>query len=125
MKSEKDVSITEDRWEPWMGPVLLLLLTLLMFGDVLFDTDRVLSRIGNDLSTLFAAWREFGFGQLRSGNLPLWNPYIFAGMPYLGDFLSAMLYPPNLLHLILPLAVAINARPWLLNLRPSILKAKP
>ena len=92
----------------WMGPAFLLLLTLAMFGDVLLKSGTVLSSSGTDLSKQFIAWREFGFHELGSGNLALWNPYLFSGTPYLGGFQAAMFYPPNMLHLILPSAVAVN-----------------
>ncbi|MCJ7663011.1 MAG: YfhO family protein [Desulfobacterales bacterium] len=104
----KKVQTTVAQWGPWLGPVLLLLLTFVMFGDVLLDSSIVLSRSGADLFREFIALREFGFRQLRIGNLPLWNPYLFSGMPYLGNFQSAILYPPNLLHLVLPVASALN-----------------
>lgn len=32
---------------------------------------------------------------LRSGEMPLWNPYIFSGTPYLADPQSGVLYLPN------------------------------
>jgi len=35
--------------------------------------------------------------ELRSGRLPLWNPYQLAGQPYLALHVPAVLYPPNLL----------------------------
>ena len=89
---------------------LLVVISFLMFGDVLFSSgETVLSREGADLSRQFVYWREFGFRQLAQGNLPLWNPHLFSGAPFLGSFQSALLYPPNLLYLILPLGRAINA----------------
>ncbi len=54
------------------------------------------------------AWRQFGFDQLRYGHLTLWNPYYLCGTPFLGNFESGLLYPPNCLFLILPLGLAIN-----------------
>ena len=63
---------------------------------------------GTDLSAQFVYWYEFGFGQLAKGNLALWNPHIFSGMPFFGGFQSALLYPPNWLYLVLPIAKAIN-----------------
>lgn len=33
--------------------------------------------------------------QLLDGHLPLWNPYIFAGMPLLGDWQAGWLFPLN------------------------------
>lgn len=83
-------------------------LSLLMFLDILFNSNRILSQQGTDISGQFLAWREFGFEQLRSGNLALWNPYVFSGIPYVGGFQSSMFYPLNWIFLIMPVAIAIN-----------------
>ena len=91
------------------GGAALLALTLILFWDVLFlSPQMVLSQLGTDLSSQFVHWRYFGFSQLKQGILPLWNPHIFSGTPYVGGFQSAMFYPFNLLYLILPLVAAIN-----------------
>lgn len=87
----------------------LFILTIAMFGDVLFTSkDIVLSNQTCDIHNQFIYWRDFGFGELRNGNIALWNPYIFCGIPYLGGSQSALLYPLNLLYLFLPLSKAIN-----------------
>lgn len=39
---------------------------------------------------------------LKSGEIPLWNPYQMCGAPFLADYQSAVLYPPNWLFAILP-----------------------
>lgn len=38
----------------------------------------------------------------RSGEVPLWNPYIYSGTPLLASPPTQVCYPPNLLHVILP-----------------------
>lgn len=89
--------------------LILLGLTLLMFVDVIFSPRAILlSQKGTDVSAQFVYWYEFGFGQLAQGNLALWNPHIFSGMPFFGGFQSALLYPPNWLYLLLPLDRALN-----------------
>ncbi len=89
--------------------IILFCLTLAMFADVLFTSKEiVLSKDGTDIYSQFIYWRSFGFDELRKGNLALWNPYIFSGMPFLGGFQSALLYPLNFLYLILPIIKAIN-----------------
>src|SRR5437773_4503274 len=88
---------------------LLLALTLAMFADLLFvPGTRVAGYQITDLYLQFLSWRDFGFRELARGNLALWNPYIFGGAPYFGALQAALLYPPNWLFLILPLAVAVN-----------------
>ncbi len=86
---------------------LLLAVVLAMFGDVLV-TDRILSKDSEDLSDIFLHWHQFGFRELASGNLPLWNPHIYSGAPYFGSFQPGLLYPPNWLGLVLAPAAAIN-----------------
>jgi hypothetical protein len=79
-----------------------------MFADVLFDPGVVLSETGQDIFLQFIPWRTFGFTELARGHLPLWNPHLFSGAPFLGGFQSALLYPLNLVHLLLPVSSAIN-----------------
>jgi hypothetical protein len=99
-----------EQWRHAPACAVLLAATLLMFGDVLFaGHGRILSAEGQDLSSIFFYWDQFGFGELARGNLVLWNPYSFAGAPFLGGFQPGLLYPPNWLHLVLPTALAINA----------------
>jgi hypothetical protein len=74
----------------------------------LLPADLFLSAPGTDLIGQFAAWREFAAENIRAGHFPLWNPYTYSGQPFLGDFQSSMLYPPNVIFLFLPLARAAN-----------------
>jgi hypothetical protein len=91
------------------GLCVVLLLAVIMFANVLFTTkDIVLSNKNSDIALHYVHLRAFGFKELSGGNLPLWNPHIFCGTPYVGGFLSAMFYPPNLIFLVLPLSAAIN-----------------
>jgi hypothetical protein len=45
---------------------------------------------------------------LAQGELPLWNPYIFAGMPLLANVYTGALYPPNWLFAFLSPGVAVK-----------------
>lgn len=48
--------------------------------------------------------------ELRSGNLPIWNPYQMAGQPFLALHITAVLYPPHLLFMgLLPPGRALEA----------------
>ncbi|MDT7689396.1 MAG: hypothetical protein QOE46_2155 [Acidobacteriota bacterium] len=42
------------------------------------------------------------------GNLPLWNPYIFSGMPLLGSAQGGLLFPLNWFYLAFPAQAATN-----------------
>lgn len=87
----------------------LFALAIAMLGDLLFiGGTRVAGYQTTDLYLQFLPWRDFGFRELARGNLALWNPYIFGGAPYFGAMQAALLYPPNWLFLVLPLAPAVN-----------------
>ncbi len=89
------------RWTPFalLGGVLLAWLWPLLAGETLFW----------GLPTLqFYPWRAYAFDQLRAGQLPLWNPYNGGGAPLLANYQTAVFYPPNWLHLVLPHVTAMN-----------------
>ena len=97
------------RWFDLLPPLIFAAVVFILLGDVLFsDGRRVLGAAKGDMPLQFLPWRDFGFRELRNGNLALWNPHIYGGAPFFGGFQSALLYPPNWLHLVLPLGHAIN-----------------
>ncbi|HRE25868.1 MAG TPA: hypothetical protein PK954_04480, partial [Anaerolineales bacterium] len=53
-------------------------------------------------------WKEFIRDSLAEGQLPLWNPYLFAGVPFLAAGQHSGLYPLTWLHYVLPNAVAFG-----------------
>ncbi|HUB65907.1 MAG TPA: hypothetical protein VL981_00315 [Candidatus Methylacidiphilales bacterium] len=75
---------------------------------LLLPSQLLLSSPGTDLVQNYVASRAFAARTMAAGHLPLWNPFTYAGQPFLGGFESAVLYPPNLLFLCLPLAPALN-----------------
>lgn len=51
-------------------------------------------------------WRVLAIESFRNFHIPLWNPYNFAGTPFLANDQSAVWYPFNLLYLLFPQTVA-------------------
>ena len=49
---------------------------------------------------------EYAGSRLAAGELPLWNPHQSAGTPFLATLQVGALYPPNLLHAVLPAQTA-------------------
>lgn len=58
----------------------------------------------------FHVWRTLAGRSIREGLLPLWNPFAFMGYPAAGTSQSALFYPPNWLHALLPSGTAAG---WL------------
>lgn len=47
------------------------------------------------------AWKKFALESIAAGEIPLWNPNLFAGAPFLANGQHSMLYPFSLLFFIL------------------------
>ncbi len=62
-------------------------------------------------------WKQFIRTSLANGELPLWNPYLFAGVPFLAAGQHSALYPFSLIYYLLPLESAYGwftvAQLWL------------
>lgn len=81
---------------------LLVLFPLIFFSQVILNPHSMFSP-SQDIVSIFS--QEKGLLQDTVKNyktLPLWNPYIFSGSPFLGNPTSAMFYPINLLFLFFP-----------------------
>ncbi|HSD84041.1 MAG TPA: hypothetical protein VLG46_09295, partial [Anaerolineae bacterium] len=74
----------------------LALLTILFFWPVFF-AGYWLPHGGGDLVSFL--WPQYSFAgeAIRSGSIPLWNPYLYSGAPFLADNQAGVLYPINLL----------------------------
>ncbi len=107
-------SLITNQWEAWskydwFAILTLFLLTLAYFHNVVIPTDfSVLSDQNTDTRHQLFYWRYFGFNTLAKGTIPLWNPYIYGGTPFVGGVQSAIFYPLNLIFLVFPIHVAIN-----------------
>jgi hypothetical protein len=97
-----------DRRDCYVLAGFLLFLLLFFLGVLAQPGERCLGRAGSDAQNQVYGWRAYGFGQVRAGRFPLWNPYEFLGMPFVASLQSAMFYPANWLCAVLPLGRAIN-----------------
>ncbi len=118
----------------WISVGLLLLLPLLLFASVslgsrtllpadalyLFepyrtaaegsavDVTQVQNPLLADLVLQNYAWKQFLLEALESRTLPLWDPYLFSGHPFLANGQHSALYPLTWLFFILPLPRAFG-----------------
>ncbi len=85
-------SLRQHRWTTdGVALVPLLLLTALVaWNRVTFD--GWLGRF--DVATFFLPWYSFLGDRLRHGDVPGWNPHLFAGTPFAGDPESGWMYLP-------------------------------
>jgi len=98
----------------WFAPVLFLGRTLLPYDNLYtFEPWRSLrpglvphNGLLSDLVLENAVWKLHIRRTLAQGQLPLWNPQIFTGLPFLAAGQSSALYPLSLLFYVLPLEAA-------------------
>jgi hypothetical protein len=87
--------------------VLLGLLCVAFYWDVLrLPADHIIA--GNDLTNMFLHWSRFAVDSVRHGRFPLWNPYLFAGLPFAANPQPALFYPPTWLALLMPVTRALG-----------------
>ncbi|MFZ2358413.1 MAG: oligosaccharide flippase family protein [Anaerolineae bacterium] len=67
----------------------------------------------SDLVLENLVWKTFLRETLAQGELPLWNPYIFSGVPFLAAGQHSALYPLSLVFYVLPLPLAYGVFTWL------------
>jgi hypothetical protein len=97
------------------APVVILgLLTLIFFWKILL-TNLIL--VGVDVFLYFYPYKAYATQALLSGRLPLWNPHLFMGVPFLANSQVGLLYPLNWLFLwVTPpkqVAYSIGLHIWL------------
>lgn len=77
--------------------LLLFLATLGFFWRIVFSEQVWRPAGGGDLALFLWPTYTFAAETYRMGQLPLWNPCLFGGMPFVGDIQSGIFYPINLL----------------------------
>lgn len=114
--------------EPFFqGFLLLLILITLFLGKPLFSDQPLLAadllfyldplwqplapagftapanQVLSDQVFEFYPWQKFIRAEFAAGRLPLWNPYVNSGHPFVGNAQSAIFDPFNLIALLWPL----------------------
>lgn len=103
---------------PWSSvaiPIALAALVIVPHADLLVASladphhADVLAGPDQDLQRSFGHWRAYSAHEWGLARIAWWNPFAYAGAPFLGNFQSAVLYPSTLLYLAFPTPLALNA----------------
>lgn len=81
---------------PALAAALLTVGLLVIYSRLIFEGLVV---AGYDTQTYFYPYWAAAFDALRSGRIPLWNPALFMGAPFLANPQAAVFYLPNWLLL--------------------------
>jgi hypothetical protein len=85
-----------------LATLTLIVLWALYFWRIFTPNGQdALSLTEGDFSGQFVAFFGYQVERLHDGEIPLWNPYNYAGHPFLADTQSAVFYPPRLLMVML------------------------
>ncbi len=82
-----------------IGVLIAVVLTLVCFHRLAF-TDLILAR-GDTFAYFYPYWGARD-AALRAGQLPLWSPDLFMGVPLLANSQLGTFYPPNWLTIYIP-----------------------
>lgn len=91
----------------WLLLALALAAAVLVVYAPLLLTNRVLAT--GDAFAYFTPYRDYASAALRAGRLPLWNPYLFLGVPFLANPQTAVFYPLHWPFAGLPAAASLEA----------------
>lgn len=118
--------------------LLLFLLPLLWFGPTIFGDQTLLpadniyqfqpwqsfaaemgaetphNALLSDLVLENYPWKLLIRQALAAGELPLWNPYLFTGVPFLAAGQHSALFPASVVYYLLPLERAFGVFTWLM-----------
>ena len=68
-----------------------------------------------DTAWVFFPLRQFGAIRLSMGEIAVWNPHVFGGLPFAADPQSQVFYPLHLLLAVFPVPIAMSLSLALLN----------
>ncbi len=102
------MNATALRRSGWLLLPLSLVGLLLLFFNKMAFSNLILAR-GDTFLYFYPYWTAAA-DALRAGRVPLWNPYIFMGVPFLANSQAGFFYPLNWpLWLLLPTPYAAGA----------------
>jgi len=104
---QKRESSDLDRMPRWLPFVVMGALTLLVFREYLLSGPGTML-LGQDTIAAGVMFRKFFVEHIQAlGRMPLWNPYLFGGVPTIEAGSGDILYPTSVLHFLLPLTSAL------------------
>lgn len=89
----------------YLSVSLLIILLFIIFGRVLFSNQIFAQR---DIAIFVFPLKYFVVEQLKTGIIPLWNPYSGCGTPFIAEIQSHLFYPLSLMFYLFPFRLAFN-----------------
>ncbi|HDQ74055.1 MAG TPA: hypothetical protein ENN19_18455 [Chloroflexi bacterium] len=103
------------RWagikQAWPAAALALLCGVFYWDVLRLPSEHIIA--GKDLVNMFYHWLNFAVSSVKQGQLPLWNPHLFSGIPFVANPQPALFYPPTWLAFFMPVSQALG---WIIVL---------
>ncbi len=88
---------------------LLFVLASLFSWNILANPDKMMYSKYSDIISPFSPWRQFIADSLsRYNEIPLWNPYMYSGSPFVSNIQAIVFYPLSFPLLLGNVAVAFG-----------------
>ncbi|MFC1806986.1 YfhO family protein [Candidatus Omnitrophota bacterium] len=87
--------------ELFVVTLILAALLLVVFKDIVF-TDSIF--VKRDISRYYYPVRSVATEMLRQGEIPLWNPYVFCGIPLHASVQNSVFYPLSAIYYLMDVA---------------------
>lgn len=100
--SREKRSLSDRAWRQHLVAALVLAVVIALVEAPLALQGRVLASY--DAEVYFYPHAAYLAARLSAGQIPLWDPYLFAGVPFLANSQVGALYPPNWAYLLGPVS---------------------
>lgn len=97
----------------WHFALLLLVLILPFVPILLAHGEQILGHPKTDNFTAYYFYNHFSRHAWLKGLIPLWNPHIMLGVPFLGEGQASLFHPLSMLFFVLRTSAATN---WIIAL---------
>ena len=90
--------------ENFIPIVFLVMMPVVFFAKIICSGETL---YGSDFLFYFYPVKRFVYDYFTTnGALPLWNPYLFSGTPFIANIQASMFYPLGLLYYLIPTETA-------------------
>jgi hypothetical protein len=99
-------STPDSAWLPrWAPFAVFCVLAAFLFREFIVSNGLL---FGTDVAALGYYVRHWYAEMIRSGTFPLWNPYVYGGLPFVDAMHGDIFYPTTLLSFIMPVHRAMG-----------------
>jgi len=93
----------KNRAPTFVGIEFLIIFTLIVFNSLIFTSGRIAAYgLANDLKLFFLPRLLWSVKFVQTYfRVPLWDPFTFSGLPFVGNMQSPVYYPPNWMSLVM------------------------